>query len=69
MSDNMDWLIVFKKLFKYLVIGLVMALSIKYIPEQQLKVREIITLSLIASVTFAILDMYSPTINVNTDSD
>jgi hypothetical protein len=66
MSDNTyDWTDIIKKLFKYLVVGLVMALAINYVPEQKLKMKDVITLSLIAAVVYAGLDMFSPSVVVN----
>lgn len=62
MSEESDLKDVMKKLCKYLVVGLVMALAINYVPEQKLKLKDIITLSLIAAVVYAVLDMYSPTL-------
>lgn len=54
-----------KKLIKYLLFGLIIALSIRYIPTNQIDNREILMISLLASVSFGIIDMVSPSIIIN----
>ena len=54
-----------KKILKYILMGLVMLIAARYIPEYTLTTREIITLGAISSISFALLDMSSPTLLVN----
>jgi hypothetical protein len=56
-----------KNLFKYLLIGLIVAIAARYIPKMIITNEEIIIIGSIASITYAILDMYLPTIKVNLD--
>ena len=58
-SDNI------KKLIKYLIIGFIVALAVRYIPNKILSNNEIIMIGSVASITFGILDMYSPSIIIN----
>jgi hypothetical protein len=51
------------KLFKYLIIAFIVFSSIKYIPENKVIMKENLMISAIASITFAILDMISPSIS------
>ena len=51
-----------KKLLKYLLFGLVVGMSIRYIPTNQINNKEILMISAIASITFGIIDMVSPSI-------
>jgi hypothetical protein len=72
MSDSqfkysLDRIEILKKVFKYLIIGLIVALSTKYIPSKKLKTKEIIMISIIAAITFAILDLYTPSALYNND--
>jgi hypothetical protein len=53
-----------EKLFKYIVMGLIVMLTVKYIPSYLLNNDEIVIIGLTASITFAILDMLSPTIKI-----
>jgi len=53
-----------EKLFKYIVMGLIVMLKVKYIPSYLLNNDEIVIIGLTASITFAILDMLSPTIKI-----
>ena len=54
-----------KKLVKYLLFGLVVAISIRYVSTNKVENKEILMISAIASITFGIVDMVSPSIVVN----
>jgi len=54
-----------KNLIKYLLIGFIVALASRYVPHNTIKNEEVIMIGSIASITFGILDMYSPSIQVN----
>ena len=53
-----------KKIIKYLLFGLIVGLSVRYIPTHTINQKEIIMIAAIASISFAILDMISPSIKV-----
>ncbi len=53
-----------QKLLKYILMGLIVLLATKYIPDTQLKTKEIIMIGITSSISFAILDMISPSIKV-----
>ena len=52
----------YHKLFKYLIIAFAVFASVKYIPENKVLVKENTMISAIASITFALLDIISPSI-------
>jgi hypothetical protein len=52
-----------KKITKYLIEGFVIALVLRWLPSNNLSVKEIAVISLIASGTLIMLDTYSPTIS------
>ena len=54
-----------KRIIKYILIGLVMIVSLRYIPSQLLDMYDLLTISAIASITFAIIDMISPSILIS----
>ena len=54
---------VLKRIIKYLVEGLMVAIACYAIPKQSLQLEEIGLIALIASLTFSILDTYIPTMN------
>jgi hypothetical protein len=54
-----------ERIVKYIIMGLIVLLSVKYIPEQQLPTKELIIIGSIASILFALLDMISPSVKVN----
>ena len=53
---------VLKRFFKYLAEGLMVALAAYVFPKKKMEADEIIMIAVVASATFAILDMYAPTI-------
>ena len=55
---------IFKRLIKYALEGLAVALAAKYIPNQKLNLQEIVMLGLTAACVFALLDIFAPTISL-----
>ena len=53
---------VFKRAIKYILEGGCVAIAAYYIPKKKMKGEEILMLAITAAATFAILDMYAPSI-------
>ena len=53
---------IMKRIIKYLVEGLMVAIACYAIPKQSLQLDEIALLSLVAAATFSILDPYLPSV-------
>jgi len=53
---------VVKRAVKYLIEGGAVAVAAFYIPEKQPKIEEIVMIAITAAATFALLDMYAPSI-------
>ena len=53
-----------KKIIKYLLFGLIISISVRYIPTTQINNKEILMIGALSSITFGILDMVSPSIEV-----
>lgn len=53
------------KIIKYILMSLFIFLSIKYIPEKLLNINEIFLITIVIIILFIILDIISPSINVN----
>jgi len=51
---------IMKRVIKYLVEGLIVAVACFAIPKQSLDIEEIALLALVAAATFSILDTYIP---------
>jgi ABC-type Co2+ transport system permease subunit len=51
-----------KRAIKYLVLGLVIAVVAFSIPKQKLKLEEVVVISISAAMSFAILDIFAPSI-------
>jgi ABC-type Co2+ transport system permease subunit len=54
-----------KRIVKYLVEGLMVAIAAYAIPKHSLNIEEILLLALTAAATFSILDTYVPVIGVS----
>ena len=57
-----------KRITKYILMGLVTTCSLRYIPNTLLTTRELIMISFISSISFAILDMTSPSMVIDSSS-
>jgi hypothetical protein len=57
-----------QKLTKYILMGLIVVLATKYIPDNNLQIKEIIMIGATSSISFAILDMISPAVSINSNS-
>jgi len=53
-----------KKLIKYLLFGLIIGISVRYIPTNKINNNEILMICAISSITFGIIDMSAPSIVV-----
>lgn len=68
MNDGYDYSVDFteivKRALKYLIEGFAVALAAYFIPNGKLRLRgeEVLMISMTAAATFAVLDMYSPSI-------
>ena len=52
------------KIIKYIIFALIISVSLKYIPSQNIDTNDIVIVSCISSITFASIDMLSPSIKV-----
>jgi ABC-type Co2+ transport system permease subunit len=57
-----------RRIVKYLVEGLMVAIAAYAIPKRSLNIEEIILLALTAAATFSILDTYIPVMGVSARS-
>ena len=49
-----------KRAIKYIVEGIMVAIAAFAIPKQQLKIEEVVIIALSAAATFAVLDVFVP---------
>jgi hypothetical protein len=54
-----------KRIIKYILMGLVTMSSLRYVPNQLIDTITVLTISCIVSISFAILDMVSPSILIS----
>ena len=54
---------VIKRAIKYLVEGGAVAIAAYYIPKRKMNIEEIAMIAITAAATFAVLDMYAPSIS------
>ena len=65
MNNLFDMNELIKRVIKYLIEGLMVAIAAFAIPKRSLNIEELISISLTASCTFAILDTYVPSIAIS----
>jgi hypothetical protein len=53
-----------QKLVKYILIGLIVILATRFIPDTIIPDKELLMIGATASITFGIIDMISPSMNV-----
>ena len=58
--DNREMII---RSIKYIIMGLVVVIATRYIPDILIPTKELIMIGATSSITFAILDMYTPQIS------
>ncbi len=63
MSMSIDTRTLCKMVVKYITLGLVIAIVCLVLPKQKLDIESIISLALVAAATFAILDLFAPTLS------
>jgi len=51
-----------QRIIKYLLIGFIICIAVRYIPTLPIKNKEIIMIGICGSISFALLDMLSPSI-------
>jgi len=57
-----------ERIIKYILLGLVVLIATKYIPNNSLPNKEIIMIAATSAIAFAILDMISPSVKVVNNS-
>jgi hypothetical protein len=53
-----------ERIIKYILLGLIVLLAVRYIPENKLPNKELIMIGATSSIAFGILDMASPSVTV-----
>ncbi len=53
-----------QRLTKYVLMGLIVVIATRYIPDNIIQTKEIIMIGATSSIAFAILDMISPAITI-----
>jgi hypothetical protein len=53
-----------ERIIKYIIMGLVVIIATRYIPDTLLPTKELIMIGVTSSIVFAILDMVSPAIKI-----
>jgi ABC-type Co2+ transport system permease subunit len=68
MNSLFDITELIKRIIKYLVEGLMVAIAAYAIPKQSLNIEEIMLIALTAAATFSILDTYVPSMGMTARS-
>jgi hypothetical protein len=54
-----------ERMIKYILLGLIVVLATRYIPEKQLPTKELLMIGAISTIAFAILDLVSPAVRIH----
>ena len=65
MSHLFDFNEFVKRAIKYLVEGLIVSIVAAVIPKKSLNMEEVVIIALSAAATFALLDLFSPSIGIS----
>ena len=65
---NLDLQEILKRIVKYLIEGVMVAIAAFVIPQKTLKLDEIMLIALTAAATFSILDTYVPSLAISARS-
>lgn len=63
-KNNLDINTIIKRIIKYIVEGIAVALAARYFPTYKIDINDIALIAFTAASVFAILDIYSPTIGI-----
>jgi len=63
--SNVDLGELIKKIIKYLIEGLVVAVASFVIPKKTLNIEEVVIIALTAAATFSVLDVFIPSMGVS----
>ena len=58
-----------ERIIKYILLGLVVLVATKYIPENSLPNKEIIMIAATSAIAFSILDMVSPSVKISKNNN
>lgn len=53
-----------RRIIKYILMGFIILVAVRYIPHQPIETNEIIMIALTSSISFGMLDMVSPSIKL-----
>lgn len=62
--DQFDLQEVVKRAIKYLVEGAAVAVAAFYFPKKKMNIEDIVMIAVTAAATFAVLDLYAPSVSV-----
>jgi hypothetical protein len=65
MNNIVDFPELIKRIVKYMIEGLVVAIAVFAIPKQSMNIMEIGLIALTAAATFSILDIFIPSMGVS----
>lgn len=65
MSGMFDFSELIKRVIKYIVEGIIVALAAYAIPKKSLNVEEVVIIALTAAATFSVLDVFIPSMGTS----
>ena len=66
MKSNVNTIEITKRVLKYIIMGAIVGIATRYIPEIPIPSSYVILISMVSSMSYALLDIVSPSIkNIN----
>jgi hypothetical protein len=63
--ESLNLMEIIRRAFKYLIVGSAVALAVYLIPKRELEVQDVAMIAIVGAASFAILDMYAPSIGMS----
>jgi len=68
MKTDISYINKIKKLLKYILLSFIIFVSLRYIPQNKLNVTDVLKISSIGAISFAILDIISPSVTIKNNN-
>jgi len=68
MKTDISYINKIKKLLKYILLSFIIFVSLRYIPQNKLNIGETLKISSIGGISFAILDVISPSVSIQNNN-
>ncbi len=68
MKTDISYINKIKKLLKYILLSFIIFVSLRYIPQNKIDITDILKISSVSAISFAILDIISPSVTIKNNN-